>query len=244
MKFPTLTSGCDRKNDPHHVRNHHIKGLIKGLNFRIKCIRSDNDRIGSIPGRKLIEQLHNIMKAKTRIEEFQQNDPSMKKSKSKKLSEPLNKLNKLHGSFADEAIKRSGKSTNVRPEQPLYERYKDTPTNSYWNTTNIRNALLLVNDPRLLLNGANLLLNEAKSISHEAMLISYAAPSNDDLLSRQNGLSIRRKQFSELSNELTEYWGSLNDKVSEISCNSTNTESLLKEAKLLLNEAKSHVLTS
>ncbi|MDE1217176.1 hypothetical protein [Vibrio aestuarianus] len=168
----------------------------------------------------------------------------MKKSKSKKLSEPLNKLNKLHGSFADEAIKRSGKSTNVRPEQPLYERYKDTPTNSYWNTTNIRNALLLVNDPRLLLNGANLLLNEAKSISRETMLISYAAPSNDDLLSRQNGLSIRRKQFSELSNELTEYWGSLNDKVSEISCNSTNTESLLKEAKLLLNEAKSHVLTS
>ncbi|MDE1219646.1 hypothetical protein MCT05_01130 [Vibrio aestuarianus] len=222
MKFPTLTIGCDRKNDPHHVRNHHIKGLIKGLNVRIKCIRSYNYRIGSISGRQLIEQLNNIMKAKTRIEELQKNDPSMKKSKSKKLSEPLNKLNKLHGSFADEAIKRSGKSTNVRPEQPLYARYKDTPTNSYWNTTNIRKALLLVNDPRLLLNGANLLLNganlllnEAKSISHEAMLISYAALSDDDLLSRQNGLSIRRKQFSERSNELTEYWGSLNEKVFE-----------------------------
>ncbi|MDE1208624.1 hypothetical protein [Vibrio aestuarianus] len=72
------------------------------------------------------------------------------------------------GSFREEAIKRSGKSTNARPEQPLYARYKDTPTNSYWNTTNIRNALLLVNDPRLLLNGANLLFNEARSISHEA----------------------------------------------------------------------------
>ncbi|MDE1351126.1 hypothetical protein L9W80_13265 [Vibrio aestuarianus] len=269
MKFPPLTSGCDRKNDPHHVRNHHIKGLIKGLNVRIKCIRSYNDRIGSIPGRQLIEQLQNIMKAKTRIEELQKNDPSMKKSKSKKLSEPLNKLNKLHGSFADEAIKRSGKSTNVRPEQPLYERYKDTPTNSYWNTTNIRKALLLVNDPRLLLNGANLLLNganlllnEAKSISHEAMLISYAALSDDDLLSRQNGLSIRRKQFSERSNELTEYWGSLNEKVFERSCNSTNTIPekpldrrdkntytdkaglALDVAKLLLDEAKLRVPTS
>lgn len=88
MKFPTLTSGCDRKNDPHHVRNHHIKEL----NFRIKCIRSDNDRIGSIPGRKLIEQLHNIVKAKTRIEEFQKNDPSMEKSKSENLSKESKKL--------------------------------------------------------------------------------------------------------------------------------------------------------
>ncbi|MDE1249932.1 hypothetical protein MCT08_10015 [Vibrio aestuarianus] len=276
MKFPTLTIGCDRKNDPHHVKNHHIKGLIKGLNVRIKCIRSYNDRIGSISGRQLIEQLNNIMKAKTRIEELQKNDPSMKKSKSKKLSEPLNKLNKLHGSFADEAIKRSGKSTNVRPEQPLYARYKDTPTNSYWNTTNIRKALLLVNDPRLLLNGANLLLNganllfnearsishEAKSISHEAMLSSHAALSDDDLLSRQNGLSIRRKQFRERSNELTEYWGSLNEKMFERSCNSTSTIPekpldrrdkniytdkaglALDEAKLLLDEAKLRVLTS
>lgn len=282
--------GCKRESDSLHVKSKDIRKL----KLDVIRITSQKDFISSkASGKALIQDLRNIKDTWNRIEQFRQNDPSIKKSKLKQLNKLSDKLTERWNSSREKVINRSYHLTSTRPEQPLDIHGKDTYSNTYWNKTDHDNAMLLVSDPRLLWNDAKLLCNGAKSlldraklisckaklISCEAKLISCGAElilhtgkslSHDDLSSLQEDLSIERKQFSELSNELAEDWGSLNEKVFERSCrNSTNTipekpldrrdkniytnntglvldeaRSALNEVKLLLDEAKLRALTS